>query len=88
MVIEGMINNHGNCPNTATSKGLVHNKTNVAETMSCIQFQQKLNSHIGERNLELKKITLSATGSKKAPNVDFIFICIASKRHCFNTLVS
>lgn len=37
IAIEGTVNSHGTCPNTAISKGLVHNNTNVAATISYIQ---------------------------------------------------
>lgn len=37
MAIEGTASSHGTCPNMETSTGLLHNKTNVAATISCIQ---------------------------------------------------
>lgn len=37
MAIEGTVRSHGTSPNAATSKGLVHNNTSVAATISCTQ---------------------------------------------------
>lgn len=80
MVIEGAVKSHGTSPNIAHSKGLVHNNTNVAATISFEQMKKiyiiihayKFNI---ERVLELDSMyvkwiryTLSATGSKNAPN--------------------
>lgn len=39
MMMEGIIKSHGACANAATLTGLVHNKINVAATISCNQFQ-------------------------------------------------
>ena len=43
MVIEGAARSHGTSQNTAHFKGLVHNKTNVAETISCKQAKESDN---------------------------------------------
>jgi hypothetical protein len=39
MAMEGIGSNQGAWPKTPASKGLVHNKTNVAATISCIEWK-------------------------------------------------
>lgn len=76
MAIEGTVTNHGTGPKRIASIGLVHNKINVAATISCIHMtlnQKKDKSFLfllQQQSLRRGSLTLSATGSKKAPNAE------------------
>jgi len=80
MAIAGIVSSHGTCPNTPTSKGLVHNKTSVAATISCIQF----NPHYftfsqSQKNLNCTHIT-SHLLTQKDLNSSSKSVCALKKR--------
>lgn len=62
MAIEGTTSNHGTCPNIAISKGLEHNKTSVAATMSCIQQD--------DNQIQNSKTVLKNNNNQKQSEID------------------
>ena len=73
MAIEGTVTNHGIGPKTTTASiGFVHSKIKVAATISCkpINTNQKDKPFDSITTSASGSLTLSATGSKKAPKAE------------------